>query len=60
MLKFNVFFQLILVLTLAAGSYASPLQSNLDISSSAETTEHQRMRRSANGQDFNRADLFDI
>merc|ERR1712079_857891 len=40
---------LIITLTVAAVSYASPLQSNLDISSSAETTEHHRMRRSANG-----------
>merc|ERR1712224_119432 len=40
---------LIITLTLAAVSYASPLQSNLDISSSAETTDHQRTRRSANG-----------
>merc|ERR1712062_10788 len=40
---------LIITLTVAAVSYASPLQSNLDISSSAQTTEHQRMRRSANG-----------
>merc|ERR1711953_190692 len=40
---------LIITLTVAAVSYASPLQSNLDISSSAETTDHQRMRRSANG-----------
>merc|ERR1711874_12212 len=39
---------LIITLTVAAVSYASPLQSNLD-TSSAETTEHQRMRRSANG-----------
>merc|ERR1711944_34270 len=40
---------LIITLTVAAMSYASPMQSNLDISSSAQTTEHQRMRRSANG-----------
>merc|ERR1712024_143921 len=40
---------LIITLTVAAVSYASPLQPNLDISSSAETTDHHRMRRSANG-----------
>merc|ERR1711902_155017 len=40
---------LIITLIVAAVSYASPLQSNLDISSSAQTTDHQRMRRSANG-----------
>merc|ERR1712079_63292 len=40
---------LIITLTVAAMSYASPLQSNLDISSSAQTTDHQRMKRSANG-----------
>merc|ERR1712062_606687 len=40
---------LVITLTVAAVSYASPLQSNLDISSSAETTDHHRMRRSSNG-----------
>jgi len=40
---------LIITLTVAAMSYASPLQSNLNISSSAQTTDHQRMRRYANG-----------
>merc|ERR1712062_220630 len=40
---------LIITLTVAAVSYASPLQSNLDISSSAETTDHHRMKRSSNG-----------
>merc|ERR1712038_245602 len=40
---------LIITLTIAALSYGSPLQSNLDISSSAQTTDHQRTRRSANG-----------
>jgi len=34
---------------MAAVSNASPLQLNLDISSSEQSTEHQRMRRSANG-----------
>merc|ERR1712062_106797 len=47
--KFEMKLSLIITLTVAAVSYASPLQSNLDISSSAQTTEHQRMRRSANG-----------
>merc|ERR1711953_1269468 len=40
---------LIITLTMAALSHGSPLQSNLDISSSAQTTDHQRIRRSANG-----------
>merc|ERR1711913_266717 len=40
---------LIITLTVAAVSYGGPLQPNLDISSSAQTTDHQRTRRSANG-----------
>merc|ERR1712141_861263 len=40
---------LIITLTMAALSHGSPLQPNLDISSSAQTTDHQRIRRSANG-----------
>merc|ERR1711953_1042604 len=40
---------LIITLTIAALSHGSLLQSNLDISSSAQTTDHQRIRRSANG-----------
>merc|ERR1711953_908660 len=40
---------LIITLTMAALSHGSPLQSNLEISNSAQTTDHQRIRRSANG-----------